>query len=162
MDPRIIQDLTHLTESLTPRSVLMVCDDPCPLAAEIRNRLPGTPLTRWPTEAMHEGMEGLERHELVLVPDALDRLPRERATHLIACLRDLYSESLYVLLPFGDDSGWSEQDLVALGLERVRSYDQPGGASHLFRFNISDYKKTPDWLNPRHWANPEMWDKARW
>lgn len=29
-------------------------------------------------------------------------------------------------------------------------------------FDLSDYKATPDWLNARHWANPQLWDKHRW
>ncbi len=30
------------------------------------------------------------------------------------------------------------------------------------RRRIFDYKDAPDWLNSRFWANPQMWDKARW
>ena len=26
-------------------------------------------------------------------------------------------------------------------------------------YNISNYKKTPDWLNSENWANPELWEK---
>jgi hypothetical protein len=162
MDQRITDDLTRVAESLSPASVMVVCAADNPLPEAIRARLPDTPLTRLPTESVREGMTDLSRHELVFVPDALADLPHDVAMHLIASLRDLYSESLYVLLPEGDAGGWTEQDLVALGLERVHRYDTPGGTSLLFRFNIRDYKKTPDWLNPRYWANPEMWNKARW
>lgn len=162
MDPHILQDLTRLAESLAPESVMVVCANDTALAEEIRARLPRTPLTRLPADAIRDGMAGVTRHELVLVPDALGRLSREDATHLIASLRDLYSETLYVLLPFGDTGAWTGRELVALGLERVRSYPHGDGNSHLYRFNLKDYKKTPDWLNPRYWANPEMWDKARW
>ena len=162
MDLRIRQELTRLAETSAPASVMVVCADGNGLTDEIRARLPQTPLTRLPTDTLVDHMPELTRHELVLVLDALGRLSREDATHLIASLRDLYSESLYVLLPRDEAGDWTEQDLVALGLERVRSYAGPAGTSHLFRFNLKDYKKTPDWLNPRHWANPEMWDKARW
>ena len=29
-------------------------------------------------------------------------------------------------------------------------------------FDVGCYKSTPDWLNARHWANPQLWDKHRW
>jgi hypothetical protein len=162
MDPRILEDLTQLAMDLAPRSMLVICDADSPLPETLRARLPEVPLTTLETKGLPGSLEDLTRHELVLVPDALERLPHAQATHLIAGLRDLYSETLYVLLPPGDAGGWTEQDLIALGLDRVRRYAHPQGASSLFRFNLKDYKKTPDWLNPRYWANPEMWEKARW
>ena len=29
----------------------------------------------------------------------------------------------------------------------------------VYVYNISNYKKTPDWLNNENWANPELWEK---
>lgn len=29
-------------------------------------------------------------------------------------------------------------------------------------FDLGCYKAIPDWLNARHWANPQLWDKHRW
>ncbi len=29
----------------------------------------------------------------------------------------------------------------------------------MFVYNISEYKDTPDWLNNKNWANPELWEK---
>tara|TARA_B100000530_G_C15906141_1_gene467418 strand:- start:239 stop:688 length:450 start_codon:yes stop_codon:yes gene_type:complete len=29
----------------------------------------------------------------------------------------------------------------------------------VYVYNISNYKKTPDWLNSENWANPELWEK---
>lgn len=29
-------------------------------------------------------------------------------------------------------------------------------------YDIVSYKTVPDWLNSRHWAHPERWNKARW
>ncbi len=29
-------------------------------------------------------------------------------------------------------------------------------------FDIAHYKTIPDWLNSRHWANPDLWGKYRW
>ncbi|WP_018953250.1 DUF6231 family protein [Thioalkalivibrio sulfidiphilus] len=162
MDPRIFADLTHLPEELGPRSLLVISAPDNPLPEAIHARLPTLPITWLFTAEAYAALEDVDRHELVLVLDALTVLDRDQATHMIARLRDLNSESLYVLMPEDGENGWQEQDLIALGLTRVRSYGQAQGNTHLFRFNIKDYKKTPDWLNPRYWANPEMWEKARW
>lgn len=53
-----------------------------------------------------------------------------------------------------DASSWPDDELRALGFTPV--------ADALWGYNIADYKPVPDWLNPRHWANPELWDKHRW
>ncbi|MFN2347999.1 MAG: DUF6231 family protein [Thioalkalivibrio sp.] len=162
MDPRIHDDLLCLVQELAPRALLVISADDNPLSEAVHGRLPALPITWLFTGQAYDALEDVGRHELVLVLDALDTLDREQATHMIARLRDLNSESLYILAPEGEASPWHQQDLVALGLSRERSYAGPDGATHLFRFNLKDYKKTPDWLNPRYWANPEMWEKARW
>ncbi|MGD8939893.1 MAG: DUF6231 family protein [Gammaproteobacteria bacterium] len=33
---------------------------------------------------------------------------------------------------------------------------------HVYAFDIASYKTTPDWLNNKYWANPELWDKHWW
>ena len=86
---------------------------------------------------------------------------------IIARLRDLYSKFLLVAVPIGRDwqglrSHWDCVELRALGLRLIKRYTYQGKPLHLYQFDIIDYKTTPDWLNSRHWANPEMWDKARW
>lgn len=53
-----------------------------------------------------------------------------------------------------DSTAWPDDTLRALGFSPV--------TEHLWGYNIADYKPVPDWLNPRHWANPELWDKHRW
>jgi hypothetical protein len=162
MDPRIIHDLTHLADDLAPASMLLVCAEDSPLPEAIHTRHPDMALTWLFTEHAYEALEELERFEVVLLTDAVTRLAQAEATHLIARARDLHSESLYVLAPEPSGGGWPQEELVALGLTRERTYAHPDGATHLYRFNLKDYKKTPDWLNPRYWANPEMWGKARW
>ena len=32
----------------------------------------------------------------------------------------------------------------------------------LWQFNLYDYKRLPNWLNNKYWANPDNWDKHRW
>lgn len=33
---------------------------------------------------------------------------------------------------------------------------------NIYQFNLFDYKRLPDWLNSKFWANPEHWNKFRW
>tara|TARA_B100000035_G_scaffold311598_1_gene321428 strand:- start:3238 stop:3681 length:444 start_codon:yes stop_codon:yes gene_type:complete len=30
---------------------------------------------------------------------------------------------------------------------------------HVFIYDISEYKDSPEWLNNKNWANPELWEK---
>jgi len=74
-----------------------------------------------------------------------------------AALRDRLNRPLIVHLGEGHRIGGSvDQQMVSLGFTRYRA-DEP-----IYLFDIETYKRTPDWLNARHWANPELWGKFRW
>lgn len=68
-------------------------------------------------------------------------------------------------LQVADCRSWMEQ-LLALGFLRkdMNSSDakNPTDPSWVLYFDIHQYKDTPDWLNARHWANPQNWNKFRW
>ena len=105
------------------------------------------------------------RVTLAVVAGVLETLPESRSAALIARLRDVLAENLWVLVgPTAAESPprLSATDLTALGLRRLASYEEDRGTTHLFGFDISSYKKTPEWLSPENWANPERWEKARW
>ncbi len=74
-----------------------------------------------------------------------------------AALRDRLNRPLIVHPGDGHRVGGSvDQQLVSLGFTR-QTTEEP-----VYLFDIETYKRTPDWLNARNWANPEMWDKHRW
>ena len=75
---------------------------------------------------------------------------------LLAALRDRANRRVVVHVGEARIGGDVDQRLVALGYRRVNADDA------LYLFDIETYKDTPDWLNPRNWANPELWDKYRW
>jgi len=52
--------------------------------------------------------------------------------------------------------------LFSFALKKVAIYEHNDKKFGLFKYNISDYKTTPDWLNADNWANPEMWGKYWW
>ncbi len=74
-------------------------------------------------------------------------------SQLLASLRDRGNRPVVVYLGESVDD---RMKMIALGY-RALDRDEP-----VYQFDIHDYKQTPDWLNPRNWANPELWDKYRW
>ncbi len=78
----------------------------------------------------------------------------------IARLRDLLIREVFVLHP-GNVTEQARQ-MGALGLRCltvIHAQQQSWGLNH---FSPKSYKPTPDWLNSRHWANPQLWNKHRW
>jgi hypothetical protein len=74
---------------------------------------------------------------------------------LISRCRDIHSRRLVILLNQAPDST-TRQYLMSLGLHQL-----PDNGS-VFYHDLYDYKPTPDWLNNRFWANPDLWNKYRW
>ena len=112
-------------------------------------------------------LAALGAHDAVFITHTLEHLDHVQAEQLIGALRDRFAKRLFVLVPRGADwpghaSTWTLTDMVALGLRQLAAFEHAGRGLALYRFDLYDYKPTPDWLNPRYWANPEMWDKARW
>ncbi|MFO7858575.1 MAG: DUF6231 family protein [Ectothiorhodospiraceae bacterium] len=102
-------------------------------------------------------LPSLGRQDLVLVA-GLQSVPRADGEILLSRLRDLYARRVLATVVLGGD--WQRNDLTAFGFTQLARIDERLGT--LFGFDIATYKTTPDWLNPRYWANPEMWDKYRW
>ena len=49
--------------------------------------------------------------------------------------------------------------LMSLGFQARRQIQQNNIFFVFYIYNISSYKKSPDWLNSDNWANPELWEK---
>lgn len=119
-----------------------------------------------PDRAVDE-LEGRQRFDLGIVIDALERMEKTQAGYLIARLRDLYTARFCALVPIGTAwaglrSYWEPSDLYAFGMSLVNRYQEGDKPLDLYKFDIATYKKTPDWLNAKDWANPQLWDKYRW
>jgi hypothetical protein len=74
---------------------------------------------------------------------------------LIGRCRDILARRLAILLEEAP-SAKVRQQLIGLGLHQLPGY------AGVFYHDLYDYKPTPDWLNNRFWANPELWNKYRW
>lgn len=108
-----------------------------------------------------------EKFELAVVVCNEQSCGEALFSHLIARLRDIDCNQLLLAGSLHHEALEKQHDTYfrALGFKRLRMYasqtkSQP--SAYLYYFNLYDYKETPDWLNERFWANPAMWDKARW
>lgn len=140
-----------------PRRLLLVCPGESPLHRAVmwlRER------TRHlePERATPDALSG-DAYDLAVVAQTLEYLPRRDAGMLLSRLRDLHSKRFLALVRLGGDAGWSNTDLIAYGMKRCGGFEDDYA---LYRFNIFDYKDTPDWLNAKYWAHPERWGKERW
>jgi len=158
--PATDEVLRALLARWRPARVLLVGEDPDGALAgwAAAARPPPAVVRRAPAEALADPApgEGGRWDLAVLGPDVAGRLARPEAERLVAALRDLHARRLVLALPDPVPAGWETPACVALGLTPV------GEGGRLWRFDLHDYKETPDWLNPRFWAHPELWDRFRW
>ena len=49
--------------------------------------------------------------------------------------------------------------LMSLGFQLLKQIKQNNIFFIFYIYNISSYKKSPDWLNSDNWANPKLWEK---
>ena len=117
-----------------------------------------------------------QRYELVLICHGLAGLTQTTCEHLLAGLRDQYAQHVFIAekpqqlplqrnqiyaLGFGGIPGIDQQPLHDDFFTQADHSTQPSNLI-LYEYNILSYKKIPDWLNAKNWANPELWDQYRW
>lgn len=157
------QDILGLLQRLGPENLLAIGDSAADLADAFRARHPEREAVAMEVSEDRAALDLDRQFDCVLVTETLEQLPKREAGILLSRLRDLYARYLLVAVPLGEGgrgqrSRWSERELLAYGLRRLGRYDALG----VYAFDIYDYKLTPDWLNSKYWANPEMWDKYWW
>jgi hypothetical protein len=117
------------------------------------------------TAAVQLPLQG--RYECAVAVELLEHLDKTEGQHLIARLRDLHAPWLLLLLTHEGSSSafsrrWTSEDLLALGMQRIAAQRHNQLFQELYEFRITSYKATPDWLNSKYWAHPELFDKYRW
>jgi hypothetical protein len=158
-------DILQIAEEISPQRVLLI-----DLSSDEEFVTLLKQHADWNISAIHDGdivgrIESSGQHDLAILRNTLEYLDKTRAGIVLSRLRDLYSRRLLALAPIDREisdtmqSTWCDSDLIAYGMKLLSSY--PDGR-HLYEYNILNYKNVPDWLNAKHWANPELWDKHRW
>ncbi len=115
-------------------------------------------------------LELLDKHDIFefgIVANSIEYLDKASAEHLLARLRDIYTKKLVVVVPIDmrwedHTSHWEETDMLALGFILKAKLNVDEKPVHVYAFDIASYKTTPDWLNNKYWANPQLWDKHWW
>lgn len=100
----------------------------------------------------------------ITFPPALTQLTPPQGRQLISRLRDQLANTVIVCVRNDETSSneWCIGDFIALGFRRSPKSVDINTEISIYRYDIRDYKTTPDWLNSRYWANPERWDRERW
>ncbi|WP_404363631.1 DUF6231 family protein [Marinobacter sp.] len=120
---------------------------------------PGTELTSIDQENPGDDPALLQPHDLALISDTVENLPREKASLFLGQLRNLGTQQIAVLAK--DDGSLVFRDYIGLGFVRQAHFETEPPET-LYTYNIASYNRKRDWNNPRFWANPEMWNKSRW
>lgn len=106
-----------------------------------------------------------QRFDVAIAVDLFEHLSKVKGQQTLSRLRDVLSPQYCICLPLSKQVSkdqWHLTDLFSFALSKVSSYDAKPNHYGLFKYNIKDYKKTPDWLNADNWANPNMWGKYWW
>jgi hypothetical protein len=91
---------------------------------------------------------------LALGVAALDGLNAQQAQHLISQTRLYGAPRILLVVPF--DCALDETTFRALGF--ALSATDTAENRRIHYYDLDTYKTVPDWLNARHWANPERWE----
>ncbi len=106
-----------------------------------------------------------QRFDVAIAVDLFEHLDKAKGMQVLSRLRDVLSAQYCICLPLDkgiNSTKWQLTDLFSFALSKVMSYPKGDIEYALFKYNINDYKKTPDWLNSDNWANPKMWGKYWW
>ncbi|MCP5157536.1 MAG: hypothetical protein H6983_25395 [Ectothiorhodospiraceae bacterium] len=158
--------LARVAEDAAPSAVLALGEDAVAAAMTWHRAHPDAPAptcVAWSdTATTLAALDRAGRHALALVT-VTDQAP-ELVRHALARLRDLHAERLWVCVDH-DRARLGPTDLVALALVAVDADapdPDPQPRFSIHQYDVSTYKRTPDWLSPRNWANPERWNRHRW
>ena len=165
--PVYADDVATLLEQLRPRSILLLDSPASRICSPYLQTQPECRLDQLSNEDAVAQLQTRGRYDFCFVANVLERMEKTAAGQVLARLRDVHAARLFVVVPIGEGwphraSTWEITDFIAYGMRLLHSYEQDGRRLQMHEFDIGDYKRTPDWLNAKHWAHPERWDKERW
>ncbi len=167
----LLFDIETLINSAQPRRILLLGNvDP----AFLDDYLAQKTLINQSCEVVHLTTDRItelwqldSRFDVGLVLNLLEHLDKKTGQQVLSRLRDVLAPQYCAALPVSSaGSQWALADLFGFALSTVNTYAEDAElgqeALTLFKYNIEDYKKTPDWLNADNWANPQLWGKYWW
>ena len=165
----MIADIEVLMATAAPARILLIGDGGTASAAEYQAQqaVLGVDILveRITAADWLQYLDNSTEYDFVLVTNVLEEIPKSQGMQLLAGIRDKLGTQFCVYYNPNTDSAentWQLHDFLSLGLVRVNHYKWDSHNSALFRYSLSSYKRTPDWLNADNWANPELWGKYWW
>ena len=158
MSPVIDTDefLGQLLQADSPASLVIITQ-----ADTLGRRIAAQPGGQWIAGRVTENELPPPGLDLAIV-DASGEWPTGFLPSLVSRLRDILARRVIILARADDGGDLNRGALVGLGFHRLGLSQDDSGRRRWYEFDMAHYKVTPDWLNSRHWANPELWDKYRW
>ncbi|MCH2189405.1 MAG: class I SAM-dependent methyltransferase [Gammaproteobacteria bacterium] len=165
----LLFDLETLINSAQPSRILLLGNvDPAFLDEYVSQKQ----LINQPCEVVHFDLSQLdkiwdidERFDVGIALNLFEHIEQAKGHQVLSRLRDVLTPQYCLALPLSQQSSkssWQLTDLFSFALSKVNSYDTDEVSLTLFKYNIEDYKPTPDWLNADNWANPHLWGKYWW
>jgi hypothetical protein len=161
------QHIIARVQEVSPASILALGPDSAALFADYLQAHPECRCTELQGKDVIMQLDQTGLYDFGLIYRLLEHLNKPKAGVLLSKMRDLHTKRFFALVPMGTDypehaSLWEAADLIGYGMSFVAAYQQDGRLCHLYKFDIVDYKVTPEWLNSKYWAHPELFDKYRW
>lgn len=166
-DSRIQSILFNVLKESQPKSMLLIGNTANFYTSEYLRHQPDCATKELPAISAAREIEKNKIYDFALLSNALEYMDKQQAGILIASLRDIHSKKLVIITPIGNSwpgltSYWEETDLLSYGFILKAQYKINNNPLHVYAYDIANYKSTPDWLNSKHWANPEEWNKHWW
>lgn len=163
-DQGYLADIALALNEARPRTLLAIGPQSAEVFADYVHANPNAALTHLAAGDWLDQVSTAGRIDFVFISGVLEYLSKRDAGMLLASLRDVHAAQLYALVPIGKAwlnhaSFWEYNELIGFGMEQVNIYAINGLPLALLKFDLRTYKITPEWLNSKYWARPELWDK---
>ncbi len=102
--------------------------------------------------------------EWSLICGCLEDLTDAEGSEFLGRLRNLSSPKFCLLIEDRHPI-WNARSLAGFAIEQLAQepFALPSGQLvRAFGYDLTTYKRTPDWLNADFWANPGRWNKDFW
>lgn len=162
MDLQLEQALIEQFEKLRPVKALLIAPEVSAELVKYFSANPDIQKEHIQTRDLDQAMTSLGRFDFVVVADSLEQMERYTAEQLISRLRDLHAKLLWVMVPVDRPNCYHGNDAVAQGMRMVSPESFGSRQPQWYEFSLQFYKPVPQWLNAKHWANPDRWNKSRW
>ena len=161
----ILSDTATLLETICPEQILLVGSaiqqiaSPYQKQCKVINKT--CDITHIDSSTPLTDPAFIQRYDLAIASEIIESDNKQHAEHILGRLRDLCAPRIIVLAKL-KGSLWEENELFGYGFNKYTQQKFIEYDVDIYQHNIDSYKRTPDWFNPKNWANPELWNKFWW